>query len=236
MRKSRFETTRWSLVLAAGGAQDAADALATLCEIYWYPLYAYARRQGQDPEDAKDLTQSFFALLLERRDVRAVRRERGRFRSFLLASMRHFLLNQAAYRRAQKRGGGRPALPLEFDTAEGRYLREPADADTPETIFDRRWALTVLDRVFQRLRRDWTDAGKLAQFDHLKICLTGDQPPGGYAQVARELGTSEGAVKIAVHRLKRQYHRVLREEIGATVSTDEAIDDEIRYLLDSLQR
>ena len=169
MRKSRFETTRWSLVLAAGGAQDAAasDALATLCEIYWYPLYAYARRQGHDPEDAKDLTQSFFALLLERRDVRAVRRERGRFRSFLLASMRHFLLNQAAYRRAQKRGGGRPALPLEFDTAEGRYLREPADADTPETIFDRRWALTVLDRVLQRLRRDWTDAGKLAQFDHL---------------------------------------------------------------------
>ena len=236
-RRSRFETTQWSVVLAAGGEKSSAarTALATLCETYWYPLYSYVRRQGHNADDAKDLTQAFFVQFLEKQAVQEVRRERGRFRSFLLASLRNFLLNDAEHRRTLRRGGGQIALSLDFETAEGRYLQEPQDPRTPERIFDRRWALTVLDRVLRRLRREWLDAGKGVEFDRLKACLAGESPAGGYRELGQALGLTEGAVKVAVHRLRRQYHRRLREEIGKTVLTDDAVDEEIQYLFSALK-
>ncbi len=236
--QSRFDTTRWSLVLTAAGrdSSDARRALATLCETYWYPLYAYVRRQGYPAPDAQDLTQAFFARLLEKHDMEDARRERGRFRSFLLASLRHFLLNEAESRRTLKRGGGHVPLSLDLETAEGRYLGEPIDRCTPETIFDRRWALTVLDRVLLRLRRQAIEAGKTAELDALKGCLTGEIPHGSYRALGRELGLTEGAVKVAVHRLKRRFQRLLREEIAQTVLTSDAIDEEIQYLFSALQR
>jgi len=237
-RRTRFETTRWSLVLAAGGDSPSAAhrALAALCEAYWYPLYAYVRRQGYAAEDARDLTQSFFALLLERHDVQDVRRERGRFRSFLLASLRHFLLNDVVRRRALKRGGRHVSLSLELETAEGRYLCELVDRDTPETIFDRRWAETALNHVLQRMRQEWMDAGKGADFDRLKVCLMGETPEGGYHALAAELRSTEGAARVAVHRLRRLFHRRLREEIAGTVLNDAVVDDEIRHLFKALRR
>lgn len=229
----RFETTQWSVVLAVAGDDSAAArrALATLCETYWYPLYAYIRRRGYTPEDAQDLTQSFFALLLERHDFNAVDRERGRFRAFLLASLQHFLANDAARRRAQKRGGGQLALSLSLEDAEGRYQFEPAGGLTPETIFDRRWALTVIERVLGELRADAREAGKADEFERLKASLLGQAPAGGYAAIAKGLGTTEGAVKVAVHRLRRTFHETLRRHIAETVLSEQDVDEEIRYLI-----
>lgn len=235
-RHARFETTHWSLVLAAGRGESsqARQALAALCEIYWYPLYAYVRRQNYNVDDAQDLTQAFFARLIEKQDVQDARCERGRFRSFLLASMKHFLLNEARHRRALRRGGGETPLPLEVETAEGRYLREPPDTATPEAVFDRRWALTVLDRALGRLRRHAVDAGKTAEFDALKACLTGDIPHGSYRTLGEALGLSEGAVKVAVHRLRRRFQRALRAEISETVLTGADVEEEIQYLFRAL--
>lgn len=231
-----FETTRWSVVIAAGSADSSAAraALATLCEAYWYPLYAYVRRHGVSADDARDLTQGFFTSLLERRDFEHLRQERGRFRAFLLASLQHFLANDAARRRTQKRGGNVTVLPLAFDDAEGRYLIEPADAMTPETLFERRWALTVIDGVLSQLRREWETGGRAAEFDELKSCLLGVHPSGGYAAIAARLHTSEGAVKTAVHRLRRKFQTGLREHIVETVSDPGDVDDEIRYLVRAL--
>jgi len=231
-----FQTTQWSLVVAAGGDDSAVAraALSRLCETYWYPLYAYVRRHGADPDDARDLTQGFLMSLLERRDIENVRRERGRFRAFLLASLQHFLANDAARRHTLKRGGGITLLPLEFESAEGRYRFEPAEPVTPQILYERRWALTVIDRVLAQLRREWESADRLAEFDQLKACLLGETPAGGYAAVAETLGTTEGAVRVAVHRLKRRFRRSLQEEIGETVSDVADIDDEIRYLLRAL--
>lgn len=231
-----FETTRWSLVVAAGSgdSSSARAALATLCETYWYPLYAYVRRRGASADDARDLTQGFFTSLLERRDFEHLRQERGRFRAFLLASLQHFLANDAARRRTQKRGGNITFLPLAFDEAEGRYRIEPAEPTTPETLYERRWALTVIDRVLNELRRQWETDGRAAEFDELKSCLLGVNPSGGYATIAARLGTSEGAVKTAVHRLRRKFQDALRKDIAETVSDPEDVDDEIRYLVRAL--
>jgi RNA polymerase sigma-70 factor (ECF subfamily) len=231
-RRSRFETTRWSLVLAVAGdaSTEARVALATLCTSYWYPLYAYVRRQGYSAEDAQDLTQGFFARLLEKNVVDDARRERGRFRSFLLAAMKHFLLNEAEHRRALKRGGGRTLQSLDVEGAEARYSRELTDRCTPDVLFDRSWARSVLERVLARLRGEWTNAGKAVEFDRLKPCLTGEPLHGGYRDLGRELGLSEGAVKVKVHRFRRRYRYLLREEIGETVLTDDAVEDEIRHL------
>lgn len=231
-----FETTRWSVVLAAGGADSGAAraALATLCEAYWYPLYAYVRRHGSSADDARDLTQGFFASLLERRDFEHLRQERGRFRAFLLASLQHFLANDAARRRTLKRGGNLTFLPLTFDNAEGRYRIEPAESATPETLFERRWALTVIDGVLRQLRREWEGDGREAEFDELKSCLLGVNPSGGYLAIATRLHTSEGAVKAAVHRLRRKFQAALRDHIAETVSDPADVDDEIRYLLRAL--
>lgn len=233
--RSRFETTRWSLVAAAGGDDSRAHrALATLCEAYWYPLYAYVRRQGFDADDARDLTQSFFVRLLERQDIRDVRPERGRFRAFLLASLRHFLLNDLVHRRALKRGGGRTPLLSEFEHAEGRYVREPADRHTPETLFERGWALTVLDRVLRRLQRDWEAEGRGLDFHRLRGWLLGEPPTGGYKALGEDLGVTEGTARVAVHRLRRRFQRQLRETIGETVHSDEAIDEEIQHLFNAV--
>lgn len=231
-----FETTRWSVVVAAGGADSSAarTALATLCETYWYPLYAYVRRRGTSAEDARDLTQGFLASLLERRDFEHVRQERGRFRSFLLASLRHYLSNDVAHRRALKRGGGITFLPLAFDEAEGRYRIEPEESTTPETLYERRWALTVIERVLSQLRREWEAAGRETEFDELKSCLLGVNPSGGYAAIAARLGISEGAVKTAVHRLRRRFQGELRTHIAETVSDPDDVDDEIRFLVRAL--
>lgn len=227
----RFNTTRWSLVVAAAGDRStlARQALATLCEIYWYPLYAYVRRQGHDADAARDLTQAFFVQLLERHDVQRLRRERGRLRSYLLGAIRHFLMNEATRAQTLKRGGGQTPVALEFDAAEGRYVHEPADVDSPERLFERRWALTILDQVFNELKQDWDSAGKVREFEVLKDCLIGE-PRGGYDEVAETLSTTANAVGVAVHRLRRAFRVRLREVIADTVVDESAVDDEIKHL------
>jgi RNA polymerase sigma-70 factor (ECF subfamily) len=236
-KRGHFATTRWSVVLAAGQSDsgEAKDALATLCETYWYPLYAYVRRQGYDCASAQDLTQGFFARLLEKEDLRNVSRERGRFRSFLLASLKHYLINEWDRARAEKRGGGRVHLSLDFDSAESRYRLEPADRGTPETLYARHWALTLLDRVQELLRQEAIDAGKAGQFEQLRVFLTGSGKSESYKQAAEQLGMTEGAVKTAVHRLRRRFRERLRGEIAQTVTTEEDIDDEIHHLFEVLR-
>jgi len=234
--RSRFDTTRWSLVLATGDSRSSAArrALAELCEVYWYPLYAHVRRQGYSADDCQDLIQSFLLLLLEREDLQSLRPERGRFRAFLLASLRNFLSNARVHQQALKRGGGQSPLSLEFDSAETRFQREPVETSTPETDFDRQWALTMLDQVFGRIRSEWEARGKGSEFDRIKACLMGDLPQGGYRAVAEQLGSTEGAAKAAVQRLKRRFDQELRATIADTV-TDDSVDDELRYLLKALQ-
>jgi RNA polymerase sigma-70 factor (ECF subfamily) len=233
-----FETTRWSLVLAAGGddSSAASHALATLCEAYWYPLYAYLRRRGESIEDARDLTQGFLASLLARRGFDHLSPDRGRFRAFLMASLKHFVANEAAARRAARRGGGQVLLPLDAVTgeAERRYTLEPVRPVTPETLFERRWALILIDRVLGELRARWEAEARGTEFDRLKACLLGDAPPGGYDAVARELGTTAGAVKVAVHRLRRRFRTELHRQIAETVADPADVDDELRHLIRAL--
>lgn len=212
------------------------SALALLCEAYWYPLYAFARRSGHDADAAQDLTQAFFTRLLEKHYVRDARPERGRFRSFLLASFRHFLSNERDYHAAQKRGGGMRLLPLEMETAEGVYRREPPDPDTPETIYERRWALALLDRALQRLRAEQREAGHERSFDRVAGFLTGTGDDVSYAEVAAGLGTTEAAFKVTVHRMRRRFGAVLRLEIGETLADPNDVDDELRHLLAVLQK
>ncbi len=233
-----FQTTRWSLVLAAGQPATAAsrEALATLCQVYWYPLYAYARRQGSRAEDAQDLTQEFFVRILEKDYLRVADPERGKFRSFLLTAFKHFLTKEHDRAQALKRGGGSQLLPLDFQAGEQRYSREPTHQATPERIFERRWALTLLDRVLGRLREEFKQAGKQKIFERLKTCLTGEKNPGNsYQQLAAELQMTEGAVKVAVYRLRRRYQELLREEIAQTVAAPEDIDDELRHLFEAVR-
>jgi RNA polymerase sigma-70 factor (ECF subfamily) len=200
-----------------------------LCRVYWYPVYAYTRHRGWSHAEAQDLTQEFFTRLLEKDVLASVDEGRGRFRSFLLAACKNFLSNERDRARAQKRGGGRHLLSLDFSTAEGRYRSEPAFAETPARLFERRWALTLLDQVLDRLRQENEAAGKGRLFASLKVFLTGDGGPS-YAEVAAELGSSEGAIKVAIHRLRGRYRDLLREEIAQTVESAEQIEDEIQAL------
>jgi RNA polymerase sigma-70 factor (ECF subfamily) len=227
-----FDTTRWSIIAATRGSdpEAARAALATLCEAYWYPLYAFIRRWGADPDTARDLTQAFLASLLERRDIEQVRPERGRFRTFLLASVKHFLMNEAARSRAMKRGGGVAPIPLAFDDAEGRYQFEPVDETTPETLYERRWALTVLERVIATVQARWQQSGRGAEFETLKASLLGEGPPGGYAAAAAQLGMTEGAVKTAIHRLRKTFRTELKAAIAETVSDPADVEEELTYL------
>jgi DNA-directed RNA polymerase specialized sigma24 family protein len=235
MGNSHFATTHWSLVLAARDRAEpgAGDALASLCALYWYPLYAYVRRRGHGADDAHDLTQEFFARLLAKDFLAGVDRTKGKFRAFLLAAVNHFLANERDRTRAKKRGGGRPVLSLDAADAEGRYRAEPAGGLTPEQLFERRWALALLGEVMARLRADYEAKGKGRLFDRLRGFLVGEKG-AGYRGAVDELGLSEGAVKVAVHRLRRRYRELLREEIGRTVATPDEIEEEIRELFAAL--
>jgi RNA polymerase sigma-70 factor (ECF subfamily) len=228
-----FATTRWSMVAAAKdpAAPNAREALADLCRAYWFPVYAYVRRRGHDHHAAQDLTQAFFARLLEKNDIAAADRTRGRFRSYLLAACQHFLANEHDRAAAKKRGGGR--VRLDFEGADGRYSREPAHDDTPERLFDRQWALGLLDRAVAELRAEYESSGRAKLFDALKGCLAGGAG-ASHAELAAQLGMTEGAVKVAVHRLKQRYRDRLRSAIADTVATPEEVDDEIRNLFAAL--
>jgi RNA polymerase sigma factor (sigma-70 family) len=227
-----FATTHWSVVLAAARSDStrAQAALARLCQTYWYPLYAYVRRRGHEAHDAQDLTQEFFARLLEHKWLAQADRERGRFRTFLLTAMSHFLANEWDKARAQKRGGAVQIVPLQLDGAETRYGQEPAAPLTPEQCYDRRWALALLDQVLNELRQEHLAAGSVELFDTLKPCLVGDRQAQPYTALGVRLGLSEGAVKVAVHRLRQRYRQLLRDEIAQTVASAEEVTEEMRYL------
>jgi RNA polymerase sigma-70 factor (ECF subfamily) len=205
-------------------------SLSTLCRSYWLPVYAYIRRRGHDADSAQDLTQEFFSLLIEKNYVRGAAREKGKFRTFLLVAVKRFLANEWERAHAQKRGGASPPLPLEFEEAERRYRLEPADEDTPETTFERRWALTLLDNVYTRLRDELNRSGHPERAKRFMGFLTGSGDSIPYADVARELKLSESAVKSAVHRLRVRFGTLLREEVAETVDDPERLDDEIRHL------
>jgi len=228
---SVFVTTHWSVVLSAGAADeaDAQKALTKLCQTYWYPLYGYVRGRGHSREDAQDLTQEFFARLLARHWVENADRSKGRFRSFLLTAMERFLADEWDKTRAQKRGGGVPCLPLEFDPAETRLSREPVDDVTPEQSYEKRWVLTLLEEVLKRLRAEYEAEGNAVLFGEIHPCLVGDGESLPQAVVAEKLGVSESAVKSAVHRMRRRYRKLLRQEIAETVSPGE-VDEELRHL------
>ena len=231
-----FATTRWTIVLAAGkdSSPDSQAALVTLCEAYWYPLYAYVRRRGYSVDEAQDLTQEFFTRLLEKEYVKAADPQRGRFRSFLLASLNHFLANEWRREQAQKRGGSQTILSLDFAAGEGRLALEPADPLTPEKLFERRWALTLLSQALARLRDEYAAADKLALLEKLQPFLGGHGDAAPYQEIAAGLGLSEGAVKVAVHRLRRRCRDFLRAEIAQTVSGPEEVEEELRDLLAAL--
>lgn len=235
-KASWLSTTQWSVILAAGESQSSLsrEALTILCQKYWYPLYVYARRRGHDQENARDVTQSFFAQLLEKKSIKVVARERGRFRSFLLVSFKNFLSNEWDRERAAKRGGGKPQVSLDLRDAEGRYLREPVDPKTPEEAFDRRWALEQLDQVLDLLADEMRETSGEKRFNVLKDFLMGEFSNKTYAQAAEKLDMTEGAVKVAVHRMRRRFGLLLRAEIGRTVSDDEQIDGEIRHLISAV--
>jgi RNA polymerase sigma-70 factor (ECF subfamily) len=233
---SQFPTTRWTLVVSAGdpNRKEARSALAYLCENYWYPLYAYLRRRGYPVDQAQDLTQEFFMRLLEGRYLDRADQEKGRFRSFLLTSLKFFVADEEDRQRARKRGGG-TVMPLEFSSGEQRYQREPAHDETPERIFERRWALSVLDRVVERLRNEFAHHGRPERFERLKVFLLG-QPDTPYAALAREMNTSEGALKVAIHRLRKRYRELFRQEIADTVADPADVESELRFLAAVLTR
>jgi RNA polymerase sigma-70 factor (ECF subfamily) len=233
---SQFPVTRWSLVVAAGDPQrkEARSALVSLCEHYWYPLYAYLRRRGYPSYEAQDLTQDFFVRVLEGRYLDRADPEKGRFRSFILTSLKFFVSDEADRRRAGKRGGGMVA-PLAFSSGEERYQREPAHDETPERIFERRWALSVLDRVVENLRNEFVHHGRPEHFERLKVFLLG-QSDAPYAALAREMNTSEGALKVAIHRLRKRYRELFRLEIADTVADPAEVEAELRFLAAVLTR
>jgi RNA polymerase sigma-70 factor (ECF subfamily) len=228
-----FTATHWSVVLTArqSGSPAAFQALERLCRTYWYPLYAFVRRQGYSPEDAQDLTQSFFERVLEKNYFGQVGRERGRFRAFLLASLKHFLSDQRDRDRAAKRGGGKLRLSLDAQEGEERYQLEPADTMTPEKLYERRWALGVLAQARARLRDEFSAAGKSDLYEELNGFETGERKDLTYAEVGRRLSLSESAIKSAALRLRQRYGELIRDEIAQTVATASEIDEEIRHLL-----
>jgi RNA polymerase sigma-70 factor (ECF subfamily) len=228
-----FTTTHWSVVLTAGQRDSArsAEALEILCRQYWPPVYAFIRRRGHGPDDAQDLTQEFFARLLEKNYVEAADTAKGRFRTFLLTAVTRFLINEQERAQAQKRGGGRVHFSLEDLHAEDRLHNEPADVATPETIYERRWAETLLETVLTRLRQEYESAGERERFEILKPFLAGEKQPRAGAQLAAQLGITESSAYSAVHRLRRRYGELLREEIAHTVNRPEEIEEELRYLV-----
>jgi RNA polymerase sigma factor (sigma-70 family) len=234
--KACFVTTRWTVVLTAGrnDTPRAQEALSRLCETYWYPLYAYARRRGHSPEDAQDLTQEFFARLLEHNWVGDADRAKGRFRTFLLTAMSRFLANEWNRARAQKRGGGAAPLPLDTAVAESRYCADAGNSMAPDRLYDRQWAMTLLDQALTRLGAEHTQSGKAAEFGFLSRFLTAERGSIPYETVATQLGLSETAARQAVHRLRKRFREVFRDEIAQTVAAPEEVEEEIRHLLSAL--
>jgi RNA polymerase sigma factor (sigma-70 family) len=232
----RFATTHWSVVLQAGqpGAPGYQRALETLCRGYWFPLYAYLRRHGYDSHQAEDCTQAFFCKVLEKQVLRSADSKRGRFRSFLLATLKNFLADERDRARAQKRGGGRKLLSIDFNEAENQYALEPADRLSPEKLFDKSWALTVLERTMACLKAELAGKNKKELFDHLKIYLTAEKGSIPYRDTAAKLNMTEAAVRTAVHRMRRHYRKSLRDEIAQTVATEDQIDEEIDDLFAAL--
>ena len=232
-----FAPTRWTVVLAAGRERTAqADAaLEELCRTYWYPLYVYVRRHSQTKEDAEDLTQAFFARVLEKNYFAGLDRERGKFRGFLLAALKHFLANEREKARSQKRGGGAVPLPLDGQEADTRYRIEPADRLSPDKLFDRAWVLTLLERVIARLRGELDAAGKTELFAQLKPFLELDSSAVSYAGAATALQMNEAAVRVTVHRLRRRYRELLRAELAQTLSDPQQLDEELRSLFAAFQ-
>jgi RNA polymerase sigma factor (sigma-70 family) len=233
---AEFTTTQWSVVLQACQSQSpsADEALAKLCQTYWYPLYVFVRRQGQKPQDAQDLVQAFFARLLEKKDLEDADRAKGKFRSFLLIALKRFLANEWDRVNRLKRGGGRQIVSLDEQKTEDRYLAQAVDEMTPEKAFERQWAFTLLDQVVARLKAEFSAAGKAKLFSELKTVVSGQGSDETYGEIGDRLGMSEGAVKVAIHRLRHRYRELLREEIAHTIETPEAIDEEIRLLFAAL--
>ncbi len=233
----KFATTRWSVVVAAGNdaGETGRAALADLCEVYWYPLYAFARRSGADPDTARDLTQGFFARLLEKGYVQQADSQRGRFRTFLIAAFKHYRGHQREREQAAKRGGKEPALSLDYAAGESWYAVEPRSESTPESLFERRWALALLHQTLASLRSEYDEAGNRALFRKLEPLLAGGRPAESYRELAGELEMSESAVKVAAHRLKRRYRDRLRETIAETVSSPDEIEGEIRQMVAALR-
>ena len=236
-QSARFATTRWSLVLSAKDrpSADARTAMADLCRAYWYPLYALLRRRCRDGHEAQDLTQEFFSKLLEQDFLRNIDPAKGRFRAFLLAAVKHFLSNEWDKNNAAKRGGGTRSLSLDalafdWDSGESRFLTEPSHDITPERLFERQWALALLERVLDRLRDEHHGNDKQLQFETLKPFLSVDRESANYADAADRLNSTESAVRVAAHRLRKRYRALLRDEIAQTVATADDIDDELRYL------
>jgi len=232
-----FATTHWSVVFKAGETQSPqhTEALRSVCENYWYPLYAYARRRGRSPEDAQDLTQEFFRRLLQNNFLDRADQSQGRFRTFLLSAFEHLLSNEQAHANRLKRGGGRALASLNEETAEGRYRIEPADQLTPERAYERHWALGLLDAARHRLREEYAAPEKQAIYQQLERYLSGSRDEGGYAQAAEKLGMSEAAVKVGVHRLRRRYGELLRAEIRQTVGSPAEVEEELRHLFSALR-
>jgi len=228
-----FATTRWTIVLAAGdsGTPQSADALEALCRSYWFPLYAYVRRRGHSKEDAEDLTQGFFADLLERRDFAKADSGRGKFRAFLLASLKNFLANERDKSRCLKRGGSIPHFSLDWQSADTQFQVADAAMRSPDDNFDREWAVALLERVILRLRDEWTAEGKAERFEQMKRFLTVGKGEIPHAQVAAELGMDEGTLRVAVHRLRKRYRALLRTEVAHTLADPGMVDEELRVLL-----
>jgi RNA polymerase sigma-70 factor (ECF subfamily) len=234
--KRGFATTQWSVVLAAGdrGRGEAKMALAELCETYWYPLYAYVRRRVDDVHEAQDLTQAFFTHLLEKQSIGKADPSRGRFRAFLVAALKNFLANQWEKARAEKRGGGRPELSLDFEAGESRYQIEPSHELTPERLYERGWVLTLLDQVLESLRLELAAAGKSEYFDELKGTVAGEATAADYKRAAETLGITPAAAKQAAYRMRKRYRQLFRNEVACTVADEAEVDDEIGRLLEAL--
>jgi RNA polymerase sigma-70 factor (ECF subfamily) len=231
-QKGWFETTRWSLVLAAGDRRrpDRDEALSSLCRDYWPPVFSYVCSRGYPADSARDLTQGFFTRLLEKNVLQRAQQVRGRFRSFLLSSVKNYLANEWDRDQALKRGGGTVRVPLDFDTTDGHNVIEPAGGETPDQVFEKRYALTVLNRALERLGQEAQEAGTAERFRRLKPFLTAEGEEDSYGAVASELDMSVGAVKVAVHRLRKRFGHCLRAEVAQTVNDDDAVDAELRYL------
>lgn len=232
----RFATTRWSVVLAAGESSSTQQkqALETLCQSYWFPLYAYLRRRGYDNHQAEDLTQAFFAHILERKDLQTADPKYGKFRSFLLVRLKYFLSDERDRAHAKKRGGNKKVISLNIQNAEGQYVLEPSIQLSPDMLFEKSWALTVLERTMDRIESEMAQKNKQKLFEYLKVYLTTDKDVIPYQNMATELNMTEGSIRVAVHRLRRQYRKLLRNEIAQTIGDEDQIDEEMGCLFTAL--